>query len=147
MLNPNSSYEDKKQALLAAVKSHKDYATQAAFGLGVDRHLLGLKLAAIENGIQMHPLYKDPSYVRSTHFKITSSQVAGKGNSVMCYGPVVPDGYASCYNPLGNTINFGLSAFKLGHGTDVKAFHDALMASFDDMEKVMAVGHQTKAKL
>jgi hypothetical protein len=74
-------------------------------------------------------------------------QVAGKGNSVMCYGPVVPDGYASCYNPLGNTINFGLSAFKSGHGTDVKTFHDALIASFDDMEKVMAVGHQSKAKL
>jgi hypothetical protein len=28
MLDPNSSYEDKKKALLAAVKSHKDYATQ-----------------------------------------------------------------------------------------------------------------------
>jgi len=74
-------------------------------------------------------------------------QVAGKGNSVMCYGPVVPDGYASCYNPLGNTINFGLAAFKSGQGTDVKAFHDALINSFDDMEKVMAVGHQAKAKL
>jgi carnitine O-acetyltransferase len=48
---------------------------QAALGQGVDRHLLGLKLAAIENGMQVHPLYKDPSYVRSTHFKITSSQV------------------------------------------------------------------------
>jgi hypothetical protein len=74
-------------------------------------------------------------------------QVAGKGNSVMCYGPVVPDGYASCYNPLGNTINFGLAAFKLGHGTDVQAFYDALIKSFDDMEKVMATGHQVKAKL
>jgi carnitine O-acetyltransferase len=28
MLDPNSSYEDKKQALLAAVKSHKDYTIQ-----------------------------------------------------------------------------------------------------------------------
>jgi hypothetical protein len=48
---------------------------EAALGRGVDRHLLGLKLAAVENGMQVHPLYKDPSYVRSTHFKITSSQV------------------------------------------------------------------------
>jgi carnitine O-acetyltransferase len=48
---------------------------QAALGQGVDRHLLGLKLAALESGMQVHPLYKDPSYVRSTHFKITSSQV------------------------------------------------------------------------
>ncbi|PNF42901.1 Carnitine O-acetyltransferase [Cryptotermes secundus] len=147
MLDSKSSNEDKKQALVAAVKSHKDYATQAALGQGVDRHLLGLKLAAIENGMQLHPLYRDPSIVRSTHFKITSSQVAGKGNSVMCYGPVVPDGYAACYNPLPNTLNFGLAAFKSGRGTDVKAFHDALMASFDDMEKVMAIGHQTRAKL
>lgn len=147
MLDPKSSNEEKKQALLAAIKSHKDYATQVALGQGIDRHLLGLKLAAVENGMDVHPLYKDPSYARSTHFKVTTSQVAGKGNSVMCYGPVVPDGYASCYNPLGNTINFGLAAFKLGHGTDVKAFHDALMQSFDDMEKVMATGHQVKAKL
>jgi carnitine O-acetyltransferase len=28
MLDPKSSNEDKKQALLAAVKGHKDYATQ-----------------------------------------------------------------------------------------------------------------------
>lgn len=147
MLDSACPTEEKKNALLAAIQYHKQYATEAALGRGVDRHLMGLKLAAIENGKEVHPLFKDPSYVRSTHFKITTSQVAGKGNSVMCYGAVVPDGYACCYNPLGNTINFGLSAFKSCRTNDINAFHDALVDSFDDMEKVLAASHKIKAKL
>lgn len=147
MLDPACPDEEKKNALLAAIKYHKQYATEAALGRGIDRHLMGLKLTAIENGKEVHPLFKDPSYVRSTHFKITTSQVAGKGDSVMCYGAVVPDGYACCYNPLANSINLGLSAFKSCHTNDLNAFHEALMKSFDDMEKVMAVGHIMKAKL
>lgn len=43
--------------------------------MGVDRHLLGLKLIAIENGIEIPKLYQDPSFTRSTHMRISTSQV------------------------------------------------------------------------
>lgn len=44
-------------------------------GLGVDRHLLGLKIAAKELGVELPPLFNDPSYARSTHMRISTSQV------------------------------------------------------------------------
>ena len=65
----------------------------------------------------------------------------------MCYGPVVPDGYACCYNPMPNGINFGLAAFKLDKGTNVDDFRDALFNSLKDMGEVMSSGGQIKSKL
>lgn len=147
MLDCKASVEEKKKALLAAISAHKEYVAMASNGNGVDRHLLGLKLAAIESGNKPHKFFQDPAYVRSTHFKVTTSQVAGKGDSVMCYGPVVPDGYACCYNPMPNGINFGLAAFKLDKGTNVDDFHVALFDSLKDMGEVMSSGGQIQSKL
>lgn len=44
-------------------------------GLGVDRHLLGLKLAAKELGIEVPKLFFDPGFVRSSHMRVSTSQV------------------------------------------------------------------------
>lgn len=40
-----------------------------------------------------------------------SPQVPAKTDCVMCFGPVVPDGYGVCYNPMDEHINFAISAF------------------------------------
>lgn len=40
-----------------------------------------------------------------------SPQVPAKTDCVMCFGPVVPDGYGICYNPMDEHINFAISAF------------------------------------
>lgn len=44
-------------------------------GLGIDRHLLGLKLAAKELGIEVPKLFFDAGFVRSSHMRISTSQV------------------------------------------------------------------------
>lgn len=48
---------------------------QALQGFGVDRHLLGLKMIALENNIPLPDIYYDVAYKRSTHFRISTSQV------------------------------------------------------------------------
>lgn len=48
---------------------------QALQGFGVDRHLLGLKLIALENGIDLPKIYSDPGFTRSAHMRISTSQV------------------------------------------------------------------------
>ena len=48
---------------------------QAVAGKGVDRHLLGLKLAAIEAGMDVPDLFMDVSYMRSSHMRLSTSQV------------------------------------------------------------------------
>lgn len=48
---------------------------KALQGYGVDRHLLGLKLIALENGIEVPKLYSDAGYIKSAHMRISTSQV------------------------------------------------------------------------
>lgn len=48
---------------------------QAISGKGVDRHLLGLKLAAVENNIELPEFFKDPAYTFSCTWRISTSQV------------------------------------------------------------------------
>lgn len=110
----------------------------------MDRHLLGLKLIALENNIEIPELYKDPSFTRSTHMRLSTSQVATKCNGFMCYGPLVPDGYGCCYNPRDNYINFAVSAFVSHPDTSATKFRESLENSLTDMHNVLAKAQKAK---
>lgn len=92
MLDASTSANEKASALRTAIKAHKDYTTlvrqnyhsnefcshnyyQALSGEGVDRHLLGLRLIAAENKIELPDLFKDAAYSRSAHMRLSTSQV------------------------------------------------------------------------
>lgn len=48
---------------------------QAFKGLGIDRHLLGLKLQAIEEGYSIPKVFMDTAYGVATHWKLRTGQV------------------------------------------------------------------------
>ena len=52
------------------------FIVQAINGEGVDRHLLGLKMLAIENGMDVPSIYLDPSYSVSNNWRLSTSQVS-----------------------------------------------------------------------
>lgn len=78
MCAPSNTVSDQEKVMLLkeAVKSHKDYTVMAMSGEGVDRHLLGLKLIARENNLQIPEFFNDESYAKSTHFRVSTSQVS-----------------------------------------------------------------------
>ncbi|KAJ8681333.1 hypothetical protein QAD02_017120 [Eretmocerus hayati] len=123
----------KRDAMMAAVNAHKKIATEAATGEGVDRLFFGLKMIAKEENIDLPNFFTDVGYSRSTSFTLTSSQVAYKSASFMCYGPVVPNGYGCCYNPRVNDILFACSSFNSCPETDTKNFASTLSQSLRDM--------------
>ena len=51
---------------------------QAVNGQAIDRHLLGLKLAALESRMNLHELFMDSSYQYALHYKVSTSQVITK---------------------------------------------------------------------
>ncbi|KAJ6638879.1 Carnitine O-acetyltransferase [Pseudolycoriella hygida] len=112
MCDSSVSDSDKVKALRAAVTGHKDYATMAMKGEGIDRHLLGLKMIAKENSLPVPELYSDDGFVKSTHYRISTSQVASVNRLLMSYGPAVDDGYGLCYNPRDDDMLFAITAFK-----------------------------------
>lgn len=48
---------------------------QTINGHGIDRHLLGMRLIAQENGLPVPEIFTDPAYKKSTHYNLSTSQV------------------------------------------------------------------------
>lgn len=72
-------------------------------------------------------------------------QVPAKTDCVMCFGPVVPDGYAVCYNPKNDHINFAVASFNSCKETNAARLSQALGDALVDMRTLL---EQTpKAKL
>lgn len=141
--------QEKLQKLKDAINSHKKYVNDAIQGFGVDRHLLGLKLIAKENGIEIPSLYSDEGYVKSSTYRLSTSQVASAYEAFMCYGPLTMDGYGCCYSPRNNDIYFGLSSMRSNSDTCTLKFRKSLEESLQLMkELLMKVGEQPiKSKL
>ncbi|XP_043218584.1 carnitine O-acetyltransferase-like [Amphibalanus amphitrite] len=140
MLDPSAAPTSKIEALRNAINAHKEYAKDAVNGLGCDRHMLGLKLAAIENGMDVPEIFMDGAWSRSTHMKLSTSQVPVVADAFMCYGPLVPDGYGCCYNPRDTQINFGTSACNSSPATVAADFRGALENSLNDMFNLLHSG-------
>ncbi|XP_052790483.1 carnitine O-acetyltransferase-like [Mya arenaria] len=138
MLDPSQSNQKRAELLRRAINSHKQYTNDAISGKGIDRHFLGLSLIAQENKIELPELFKDPNFVFSKTWRISTSQVPAKSESVLFFGPVCPDGYGFCYNPQEKRILFGISSFKSNDVTLPAAQMCELVAdSLRDMRQVM----------
>ncbi|XP_035223735.1 carnitine O-acetyltransferase-like isoform X2 [Stegodyphus dumicola] len=144
MTDKSSPVHTKAAALRSAVDAHKEYTLQAVNGLGIDRLLLGLKKIALECGMNIPELFLDAGYTTSTHFKLSTSQVPSKVDAFMCYGPLVPDGYACCYNPRPSSINFGLSACNSSPETHSSKFMNHLTESLTEMHDVIIQSQKAK---
>lgn len=148
MCSPQVSDAEKVRTLKAAVDGHKKYALEAMTGKGVDRLLLGLKLIARENRMDVPAFYADEGFVKSTHFRISTSQVASAHRAFMCYGPLVEDGYGICYNPRDDDMLFAVSAFPGCCETNAREMGMALYDALNDMFSLLVrAGEKPKSKL
>ncbi|KAG9477707.1 hypothetical protein GDO78_012952 [Eleutherodactylus coqui] len=136
---------EKVNLLRKAVQGHREYTDMAINGKAIDRHLLGLKLQAIEDLVSMPELFMDTSYAVAMHFNLSTSQVPAKTDCVMCFGPVVPDGYGVCYNPMENHINFSVSAYNSCAETNAARMVHYLERALSDMQQL--IQSTPKAKL
>ncbi|KAL4660769.1 carnitine O-acetyltransferase isoform X2 [Arapaima gigas] len=106
-------------------------------GQAIDRHLLGLKLQAIEDLTSMPEIFMDTSYAVALHYNLSTSQVSAKTDCVMCFGPAVPDGYGICYNPMEKHINFSVSAFNSCAETNATKLAQGLEEALLDMRDLL----------
>ncbi|XP_064554016.1 carnitine O-acetyltransferase-like isoform X2 [Drosophila montana] len=137
MSSENASVEMRAKLLREAVSSHQAYTRLALQGRGVDRHLLGLKLMALENKMPVPRFYSSVGYKKSMHYRMSTSQVATLYDAFMGYGPATPDGYGCCYNPRECDIILAISAWKSNPDTDPDKFAQTLTKAFLEMEAVL----------
>lgn len=138
LLDASKQPSEKVMLLRKAVAAHKQYTNDVINGDGIDRHLLGLKLTAIEQGANVPELFMDTAFTSSTHFRLSTSQVPAKADLMMLFGPVVPDGYGICYNPQADHINFSVSAFNTSPETNSDQFAANLVESLLEMNQLLA---------
>lgn len=88
-----------QQALKAAVVKHLKLMEICKSAKGCDRHLFGLKIAALENGEKLPQLFLDPSFKLSGgdgNFAVSTS-LCGYSNITGACGPMIQDGYGVFY--------------------------------------------------
>ena len=74
MVDNNVSSATKLSKLMTAIQTHRAEVMDAVRGQDFDRHLLGLKMQALENGENIPDLFMDISYMLASHFKLSTSQ-------------------------------------------------------------------------
>lgn len=72
------------------------------------------------------------------------SQVPAKTDCVMFFGPVVPDGYGVCYNPMEAHINFSVSAYNSCAETNAVRLAHYLEKALLDMRALLQSHPQAK---
>ncbi|XP_072304256.1 carnitine O-acetyltransferase b [Eucyclogobius newberryi] len=135
--NRSVSREVKMQLFRDAVDAYAALTQLALNGLGIDRHLLGLKLQAIEQGLSIPKLFMDTGYGFATHWKLRTGQVPASIDSVMCFGPLVPDGYAICYNPQADHVHFSVTAFNCCEETNAETMSQTVKRTLHDLQELV----------
>lgn len=137
MLNPQGCNENRALLLREAVSAHRKYTNMALRGRGVDRHLLGLQLMAIENKIPVPEFFSLKPFVKSSHFRISTSQVFTSNKAFMCYGAPVTDGYACCYNPRNTDMFFACASWNTNKETNSKDFANCISIALHQMQELL----------
>ncbi|XP_069024991.1 carnitine O-acetyltransferase [Embiotoca jacksoni] len=135
--DPNKKNTEKVDLMEKAVKAHRAYTNMAISGQAIDRHLLGLKMQAVEEKLSVPEIFKDPAYAKALHYQLSTSQVPSKTDCVMCFGPVVPNGYGVCYNPMNEHINFAVSSFNSCKETNAARLSAAVEDALLDMRTLL----------
>lgn len=65
------------------------------------------------------------------------NQVPANTDSVMCFGPLVPNGYAICYNPQADHVHFSITAFNCCEETNAEKLALTLKDTLCQLQKLL----------
>lgn len=130
--------ESKKNLLKMSIDKHLELMKEAKDAQGIDRHMFGLYIAAVEQGMVPPELFVDPlmmksggggNYVLST--SLTGYTPIGGG-----VGPMVPDGYGVFYNIMPDKIYFTVTTRQSSTETNSEKYFQVLSKSLSDMRNL-----------
>nr|XP_042899182.1 carnitine O-acetyltransferase isoform X2 [Parasteatoda tepidariorum] len=137
MLDKSTSLTSKIAFLRNAIQTHKEYALQAVNGMAFDRLLLGLRLIAKESGMDEPVLFQDVAFIRSTYYRLSTSNIAIRARNCGGFPVLVPDGYACAYNPKPSFLTCVISASNTCPKTSSDDFETAMTEALTEMHSVI----------
>lgn len=113
--DPNTSSKDKIAKFRAAVKSQGSYIAAAADGLGVDRHLFGLK-KMLQESEPLPAIFSDPTFSYSGSWYLSTSQLSSPYFNGWGFSEVNDDGFGLGYMIDTNSFQVNICSKKRGSG-------------------------------
>ncbi|KAK0188055.1 acyltransferase ChoActase/COT/CPT [Armillaria mellea] len=138
MLNPNETDANRASLFRAAVTRHLQYAAWAADGQGVDRHFFGLK-KLLKEGEATPEIYNDPSFSKTNHWELSTSNLSSPYFDGWGYGEVVPDGYGLSYAIGDDYIRWTITSLKRNTAELKHYLAEAATETRTMMEKAQAM--------
>ena len=121
------------ELLRAAVASHTATVRRCKEGRGVDRHLLGLR-RLLEPDEPEPALFADPGYTTLARSMLSTSSLRGTGSELVCFGPVVDEGFGLSYAIDPGSTSVVITNFH-GHAAE---FAELLERSLGDLRSLVA---------
>lgn len=136
--------------LKEACDSHAVQLQRVLSGQGIDRHLLGLYIAANLRGGSMPALFTDKAYKTSGgmgNYRISTSNV-GYTPLFGGFAPMTPDGYGLCYSQLEKRMTVSITAWRSCAETCPSKLRDSLSLALCELRDVCVKATvQEKSKL
>ena len=139
MENDQFTSKRKVELLRVACLKHDELMSEATNGLGIDRHLLGLKIIAEKSGLPTPEIFTDSAWTKSGgdgNFVLSTSLLGYQ----LVFGvtwPMVEDGYGTFYSIQNDRINISASAYGDSKVTNCEKFVESLKSSLSDMQIIL----------
>ena len=125
--DPNTSNEERKNALKAAVDHHAKIANDAQRGNGWDRHLFALKKLALQNGDPLPALYEDETNNTLSNIIMSTSTLGNIPQLALGgFNPVNMDCYAIGYGVDKDCVQWMVSSHHRNSQGMCQAIEDAV---------------------
>ena len=129
---------EKFTALLGALKEHGAWLVACSNGKGVDRHLMGLRIAAGLSGIPVPALFTDPSYSKTSTWRLSTSNISNPGagpsyHDFGGFGPPNPDSYGVAYGIQEQAIQVLASSHPECKTRDAHRFSEVILCALEDV--------------
>lgn len=114
--NVNIPIDEKLKSFRDAIKSHGNYIKLASSGMGVDRHLFGLKQmidkSTNENSDLIDNFFNNPIFNYSQYWYLSTSQLSSENFNGYGWAPVVPEGFGLAYMINKNWLHINITNYK-----------------------------------
>ncbi|KAJ3272524.1 hypothetical protein HDV01_005475 [Terramyces sp. JEL0728] len=131
--NDDVLYDTKRELFRKAIATQSNYMKDAAYGKGIDRHMLGLRCMIKPDEMEKATMFTDPAYITSMTFRLSSSNMSPGRNFYGGFGPVVFDGYGINYAIDKDNLKFSISAKRSCTETKIYRLRDELEKVFKDL--------------
>lgn len=139
MEDASVSREDKLSMFRDSCTAHTMYLQRCMLGRGVDRHLLGMRIVAYMEGIDMPAIFTNPAYAKATDFILSTSQMSYISNDYPGFGAPTPTSYGCCYVcALPDRLLATVTSDRRCKEKDAARFRDRLEKALADIGDILA---------